>query len=227
MEAVLNVATELAPILEDHNFYIDQRLATMPRRLVLAVGRRLVSRGILNDPADVFYLHAGEVRSALESEADDYTQIVGTRKQEMARWAQVTPPPFIGAPPPPSHAQPWQRFWGSHQLHSDQPNVLPGNGGSAGVARGPARVLLNLGEAHRLRRGDVLVARTTMPPWTPLFAVASALVVETGGILSHAAVAAREYGLPAVLGVTDATRLIRDGQLLEVDGSTGTVRILS
>ena len=66
-----------------------------------------------------------------------------------------------------------------------------------------------------------------MPPWTPLFAVASAIVVETGGILSHAAITVREYGLPAVLGVKDATRLIKDGQIIEVDGTSGTVRLLS
>ena len=122
--------------------------------------------------------------------------------------------------------QAFQRFFGRRQLTPDQPNVLPGNGSSAGVARGPARVLLKLDEADRLAPGDVLVARTTMPPWTPLFAVASALVVESGGILSHAAVTAREYGIPAVVGVDGATRVIRDGQLIEVDGTRGTVRIL-
>ena len=87
--------------------------------------------------------------------------------------------------------------------------------------------MLDLKESNRLRKGDILVARTTMPPWTPLFAIASAIVVETGGILSHAAVTAREYGIPAVLGVNGATRHIRDGQLLEVDGNKGTVRLLT
>jgi phosphoenolpyruvate synthase/pyruvate phosphate dikinase len=84
-----------------------------------------------------------------------------------------------------------------------------------------------LNEANRFQPGDVLVTRTTMPPWTPLFAVASAVITETGGILCHAAVTAREYGLPAVLCVENATRLIKDGQPVEVDGSNGTVRILS
>ena len=88
-------------------------------------------------------------------------------------------------------------------------------------------MLLSLAEAERLQPGDVLVARTTMPAWTPLFAVASALVTEVGGMLSHAAVTAREYGLPAVLGVPDATKRIRDGQLVEVDGAEGLVRIIS
>ena len=86
---------------------------------------------------------------------------------------------------------------------------------------------MNLSEAERVNKGDILIARTTMPPWTPLFAVANAIVVETGGILSHAAVTAREYGIPAVLGIANATRVIRDGQLIEVDGTNGTVRILT
>ena len=85
---------------------------------------------------------------------------------------------------------------------------------------------MNLSQADRLKPGDVLVARTTMPAWTPLFGVASAIVVETGGVLSHAAVTAREYGIPAVLGVANATTAIRDGQLLEVSGSEGRIRIL-
>lgn len=85
---------------------------------------------------------------------------------------------------------------------------------------------MNLDQAAKLKRGDVLVARTTMPAWTPLFGVASAIVVETGGVLSHAAVTAREYGIPAVLGVANATSIFRDGQMLEVSGTDGRVRIL-
>jgi pyruvate,water dikinase len=135
---------------------------------------------------------------------------------------------MVGAPPPEAPADaPPDRFWGTRNLRSDRPNELKGNAASAGVARGPARVLATLDEARRFQPGDVLVTRTTMPPWTPLFAVASAVITETGGILSHAAVTAREYGLPAVLCVENATRLIKDGQPLEVDGSNGTVRILS
>ena len=232
LKAVLDVAGELASIQEDHNFYIDQRLAFMPRRLVLAAGRRLTSEGTLDESADIFYLHRDEVIPALNGTSDSLRELVADRKADMARWGQVTPPPFIGAPPSPAGdgdspmGRAIQRFFGNSDLRADHPNVLPGNAGSAGVARGPARVLMNLGEADRLKRGDVLVARTTMPAWTPLFAVASAIVVETGGILSHTAVTAREYGVPAVLGVAGATGTLRDGQLLEVDGNKGTVRIL-
>ncbi len=84
----------------------------------------------------------------------------------------------------------------------------------------------SLTEAEKLRPGDILIAEATTPPWTPLFTTAAAVVTDTGGVLSHCAIVAREYRIPAVVGVGTATALIRDGQLLEVDGSAGTVRIL-
>ena len=105
--------------------------------------------------------------------------------------------------------------------------MLRGRAVSPGVVRGRARVVRTLAEADRLQPGEVLVAEGTQPPWTPLFTIARAVVTETGGILSHTAVVAREYGLPAVVGVENATTLLRDGQMLEVDGNRGTVMILS
>ncbi len=231
LSKILDIARDVAPILEDHNFYIDQRLTTLPRRLVLESGRRLAADSIIDDPADVFFLHLNELTEALESAPSDHRTLTAARRQEMERWSKVTPPLFLGAPPPPPTDGPRDaariRFAGDRRLGSDQPNMLVSHGGSAGVAVGPARILPTLGDAGRLNKGDVLVTGTTMPPWTPLFAVASSIVVETGGILSHAAVTAREYGIPAVLGVVDATHSIRDGQMLEVDGTQGTVRILS
>jgi rifampicin phosphotransferase len=230
LQDAIDAAVAVAPILEDHNYYIDQRVGVLPRRLVLAAGRRLNSAGALADPADVFYLQRDELRRALLGSGEGMTAVAEERRMEMARWAQITPPETVGAPPQaevPAQDEAPDRFWGTRNLRSDRPGELKGNAASAGVGRGPARVLATLNEAGRLQPGDVLVTRTTMPPWTPLFAVASAVVTETGGILSHAAVTAREYGLPAVLCVEDATRLIRDGQPIEVDGNKGTVRILS
>ena len=229
LQAVIEAAVDVASILEDHNYYIDQRVGVLPRRLVLDAGRRLTSAGTLDDATDVFYLRRDELRSALLGSSEGLAALAEDRRKEMARWAQVRPPQTVGAPPVETATEDEDpdRFWGTHKLRSDRPGELKGNGASAGVGRGPARVLATLNEAGRFQPGDVLVTRTTMPPWTPLFAVASAVVTETGGILSHAAVTAREYGLPAVLCVENATRLIRDGQPVEVDGSNGTVRILS
>jgi pyruvate,water dikinase len=231
LQRVLEAVTDVVSLQEDHNFYLDQRLGLLPRRLILAAGRRLAARGRLADPTDVFYLRWTELVAALRATAppDGLAALAQARCEGFARWATVTPPPFIGTepPPPPSAAPGVQAATGPGTLDGEATTVLRGNGGSAGVARGPARVLRHLGEADKLRPGDVLVARTTMPAWTPLFAVASALVVEVGGVLSHAAVTAREYGLPAVLSVQGATSRIRDGQLVEVDGTRGRVRLLS
>ncbi|TMB69909.1 MAG: hypothetical protein E6J43_03400 [Chloroflexi bacterium] len=213
LQGVIEAAVDVASILEDHNYYIDQRVAVLPRRLVLAAGRRLASEGSLSEATDVFYLRRDELQRALLGSSEGLAALAEERGKDMARWAQIRPPQTAGAPPVDTATQDEDpdRFWGTHKLRPDRPRELRGNGASAGVGRGPA----------------VLVTRTTMPPWTPLFAVASAVVTETGGILSHAAVTAREYGLPAVLCVENATHLIRDGQPVEVDGSKGTVRILS
>jgi pyruvate,water dikinase len=104
-------------------------------------------------------------------------------------------------------------------------NELKGNAGSRGTASGAAFVARSLEEATGLQPGDILIAVTTMPAWTPLFGVAAAVVTETGGPLSHCAIVAREYGIPAVVGAQGATRIIRTGQQLTVDGSRGIVTI--
>lgn len=226
LQAAVDAAKDVVMLQEDHNFFIDQRLGTLPRRLILATGRWLAAAGALEKAEDVFYLKHKELTAALLGDAAGLARAVATRKAEMEHWRGVTPPAFVGAPPLPDPPGDLNRFWGN-KVSSERKDELRGNPASAGIARGTARVIATLDEAHRLGQRDILVTRTTMPPWTPLFAVAGAIVTETGGVLSHAAVTAREYGLPAVLNVTDATRLIKDGQAIEVDGTRGTVRILS
>jgi pyruvate,water dikinase len=105
-------------------------------------------------------------------------------------------------------------------------NTLSGNAGAPGVAHGLVRVIHTLEQASQLQPGEVLVTRATLPPWTPLFATAAAVITEIGGVLSHSAIMAREYGIPAVLGVSNATVLLDTGQKVEVDGSAGVVRLL-
>jgi pyruvate,water dikinase len=101
--------------------------------------------------------------------------------------------------------------------------LLKGTSGSPGVARGPARVVRGVSEFGKLRAGDVLVAPVTNPAWTPLFQRAAAVVVDTGGAASHAAIVAREYGIPAVMATMNGTKELKDGQWVQVDGSRGLV----
>jgi pyruvate,water dikinase len=159
--------------------------------------------------------------------------LVAERQAEMARFSQVTPPPKLGTMPPfeMTGGGAVMRAMSKGELGTPntgprQADAVKGVAGSAGVVRGPARLLHSLAEAGKLRRGEVLVTRTTLPPWTPLFATAAAVVTDTGGVLCHAAVVAREYHIPAVVGTDYATSTFQDGQLLEVDGNTGTVRVV-
>jgi pyruvate,water dikinase len=105
-------------------------------------------------------------------------------------------------------------------------DVLNGKGASAGVVRGPARVTLSQEDFGRIQPGDIIVCPSSNPSWVPVFTIAGGLVTNTGGVLSHAAVVAREFGLPAVVGIGDATTRIADGRLVEIDGTAGTVRLL-
>jgi pyruvate,water dikinase len=217
-----DAARGVAILSEDHNYYIDQRLQTMPRRLALAAGRRLVSQGALADPNDIFHIHAAEITGALRGNGAGLTETAARRKEELAYWRSVTPPSYIGAAPP-------FPLDGGHAATPREPErqgELRGLGASSGVARGPARIVPTLADSHRLRPGDILVTSVTQPPWTPLFAIARAVVTEVGGVLGHTAIVAREYGIPAVLAVPDAMRRLPDGALIEVDGSAGIVRVV-
>jgi phosphoenolpyruvate synthase/pyruvate phosphate dikinase len=143
----------------------------------------------------------------------------------------ISVPPVLGAPPsgeaqtdPVSAAL--GKFFGVPPPIADDHTTIRGSCGSPGKATGPARIVRSLAGAGKLQPGDVLVVVTTAPPWTPLFATACAIVSDTGGILSHCAVVAREYGIPAVVGTGDASSVLHDGQMIEVDGNAGIVRLL-
>jgi pyruvate,water dikinase len=148
----------------------------------------------------------------------------------MQKWAKIQPPPQVGTdygPPPPNPiANAIGRFFGAPPPESEHPNEIRGNTGAPGKVVGTARVIMDISDGWRLEQDEILVAPTTAPPWTPLFATAAAVVTETGGILSHCAIVAREYGIPAVVGATGATTLIKDGSQIEVDGDAGTIRLL-
>jgi rifampicin phosphotransferase len=196
----------------------------------LALGRKLVKAGAIDEPNDVFFLDLEELTEAAATSSPTWKQTVATRKADLARCERLQPPPFIGAPPDmtavPAEMLPvFRHFFGVGILPSEEKNLITGNPASGGVARGIARVIHNLDDSERLEPGDVLVCATTAPPWTPLFAIASAVVTDSGGVLSHSGICAREYAIPCVVGTMVGTRLIPDGATVVVDGTAGTVRV--
>lgn len=238
-QAAFQAARVAAVLVEDHGYWVDFRGSYQVRRVLLACGEQLTRAGILTAREAIFHLTPDEIQHALQQLAEptavgtDPSELISARQTELNHHAATPPLPFIGMPLAPelmgaiSILMPiMTKVNGIPQIPS-VPDLLPGNAGSAGCVRGTARVIRTLADAPRLQPGEILVTTATAPAWTPLFAVAAGVVTETGGILSHCAVVAREYGIPAVVGVMGATAMIADGQTVEVDGNAGVVCLIN
>jgi phosphohistidine swiveling domain-containing protein len=221
-EEVLRHAREVGYLTEGHNYWIDRMAQARLRTFVLRVGSRLAREGRIAAADDIFFLHSREVAETLRG-GQDRRSLVEERRATHAVDRLRTAPPIIGM----TRAVPGatDRFDGERHV-SSAANELKGTGASAGVVRGTARVALGTDDFARIFPGDIIVCPSSNPSWVPVFTIAGGLVTNTGGILSHAALVAREFGLPAVVGVPEATSKIRDGQTIEIDGTTGTVRLL-
>ncbi|UCC64519.1 MAG: hypothetical protein JSV36_05545, partial [Anaerolineae bacterium] len=190
------------------------RLFPPCRRLGLELGRRWTQGGIVARRDDVFFLSLDEMQEVAESPRSMLNKVRERRSEFEADKKRAWPDIIRGGQEIYAEgAQPADRAEG--ELH--------GLAGSPGVATGVARVIRGPEEFGKLRDGDILVAPLTNPVWTPLFAIAGAVVTEVGGILSHGVIVAREYGIPAVTSVAGATNLVHEGQLVTVDGSKGIV----
>jgi phosphohistidine swiveling domain-containing protein len=218
------------PLTEDHAFYIDQMYISVFRRFVLAVGDRLVAKGVFEQADDIFYLYRDEVVDAL-TDGGDKRDVVAGRRASFERAGQVTPPSPLGTPPPPPEVpDPYMdalvfRLLGMvPPAENTDPNALMAVAGSPGVYTGTARVCRSLAQAtDDLEEGEIMVVEMTLPPWVPLFSIAGAVVSDVGGILSHSAIVARECGVPAVVGTNVGTTVIKTGQTITVDGNKGVV----
>jgi pyruvate,water dikinase len=226
LQMMVSIAQQYLPVQENHNFYIDQMNTVLMRLPVLEIGRRLTAVGALNEPADAFLLTFSEAQDAIINPDPSWGRTAAQRKAEMAHWSRVIPPQYVGtqaAANPRSEVS--DRFWGLDREPSREPKVVTGHPASQGVVTATARVVRSLAEADKLEPGDVLGCEMTMPPWTPLFSTVSAVVADSGGVLSHCAIVAREYRIPCVVGTVNGTRRIKDGQTITVDGGRGVVRI--
>ncbi|WP_428497387.1 PEP-utilizing enzyme [Pseudonocardia sp.] len=214
-DRLLAWAQSAAPLREDALADIGLAWPHL-RALLREIGRRLVGAGTLREVDDVYWLRSAEIL------AGDGSVDVDARKALWRGRRRATPPGLL---PQGSRWDLVERFMPTATTDQTGP-VIRGVGAGAGRVTAPARVLGGPADFGRMQSGDVLVASITTPAWTPLFAMAAAVVTDVGGPLSHSSIVAREYGIPAVLGTAVATRRITDGERLLVDGDAGTVTLL-
>jgi len=215
LRAVLAKAQNAVRV-RDNSRYAVTRFLFPTRKIFALLGQHWAERGWLSQPDDIFFLTVSELEK-LVARGDpaalghDLHELVANRRLAYEYWFTVVPPDVIGPDGVPVVEE------------EKEVMVLEGVAASGGRARGVARIVRDPREAARLHAGEILVTQATDPGWTPLFPLVSGLVLEIGGQLSHGAIVAREYGIPAVLNVQGAMRRIRDGQVITVDGNTGKV----
>ena len=232
--------------VEDHKFYVEHWYMSVFWNKMRELGRVFVAHEFFQDEDDLFLLHYTEVYQALfdlllgwsigaPSRGPVYwPQLVARRKALMEQLRKWTPPPALGVVPETIGDPAIVMLWGitPDRLRAwltpaeGEGNILRGFPASSGTVEGPARVISSVNELETVQEGEILVCPVTEPSWAPIFTKVRGTVTDIGGVMSHAAIVTREYGIPAVLGTGVATKRIRTGQRIRVDGDQGIVTIL-
>lgn len=246
-DQMLGLCHLVFPFVENHKFYCEHWFTTLFFKKVREFGSLLVSNGLLAEAADVFHLQYVEIEAALADVslawagggkplgATRWRPVVTERKRILEKLTGWNPPPALGPIPEAINDPALQMLWGitsetleswSSAVEAGHEDEITGFAASPGITEGVARVLRNVNEIGQIRDGEILVCPVTAPSWGPVFGKIKAAVSDIGGTMSHAAIVAREYGLPAVVGTGQATQRIKTGQRLRVDGNRGIVQIL-
>ena len=246
-DQMIALAHRVFPYVEGHKFYCEHWYTNLFFNKIREFGRLLAQHGFFGKEEDVFHLTHYELKSAIidlmqswsagspPRGTDRWPAIVAERRAAIAAWAKHDTPPALGPVPEIIDDPAIVMLWGITRESLDawlkaessaDSNELKGFAASRGVVEGIARVVKSVEEISRLRDGDILVCQVTNPTWSPVFRKIKAAVSDIGGSMSHAAIVAREYGLPAVVGTGTATRRIPDGARIRVDGGRGIVTIL-
>jgi len=246
-DQMLGLCLLVFPYVEDHKFYCEHWFTTRFFAKVREFGALLARKGVLADAEDVFHLKHFEVDQALVDVmlswaagsppvgAAHWQPIVKRRKEILEKFKDWQAPPAIGPMPESIEDPAVQMLWGitsetltawSRVPEAKDAYEVRGYAASPGVVEGIARVLTSANDIGQIREGEVLICPVTNPSWAPIFGKIRAAVSDIGGTMSHAAIVAREYGMPAVVGTGTATKRIRTGQRVRVDGTTGVVTLL-
>ena len=243
---LLSLSRTVFPYVEEHKFFCDYWFLTRWWNKIREFGALLAEHEFLEDGEDIFHLTRHEVASAFDELVltwatggralgpAHWPPIVARRKQILERLSEWTPPPALGVTPEAVTDPMTIMLWGvttervqEWARQQDGGHVLNGAAASPGVVEGPARVVRSVDQVADIREGEILVCGSTSPAWAPIFSKITATVTDVGGVMSHAAIVCREYGLPAVVGTGRATSQIRTGQMIRVDGTAGTVTLLA
>jgi pyruvate,water dikinase len=243
-QELLGLSRTVFPYVEEHKFYCDYWFQSRFFNKVREFGALLAKHGFIEEGEDIFNLSRHEAMQALEELSltwstggpplgpHHWPPIVARRRELLERLGEWTPPPALGRMPEAVNDPIVVMLWGitpqrlKEWAGSQEGSELSGAAASPGEVEGPARVLRGLGDLDTVRPGEILVCTITSPAWAPIFSKIAATVTDIGGIMSHAAIVSREYGLPAVVGTGTATSRIKTGQRLRVNGSDGRVTIL-
>jgi phosphohistidine swiveling domain-containing protein len=232
LQQALDLSLNMNPLTPDHHFYVDQGTNARLRLALIAIGGKLSGAGVLEDAEDVMYLRYNELRLLMaDQSAFDARELVSDRRDAREEAAERRPPSWVGTATKTALEFPYNALWGfPDKFYAGEPSStgeVRGLAASPGVVEGPARFVASLDEFDHVRDGEILVCRMTNPAWVVLFTKIIGLVTEAGGAVSHPAVVAREFGIPAVVGTTNAGERIKTGDRIRVNGTSGVVEILS
>lgn len=246
---LLSISQTVFPYVEEHTFYVEHWAHSVIYGKMRELADIFVRHGLIPDREDIWYLNRFEIEQALYDlvcawatgvkpcGASYWPGEIQWRKGVLDKFREYTPPPALGVPPEVVTEPFTIMLWGittdrlaswldAGSIKAGDLSQLKGFAGSPGIVEGIARVVRSPAELGTLQEGEILVAPTTSPSWAPIFTRVRAAVTDVGGIMSHAAIVCREYGLPAVVGSGYATAAIKTGQRIKVDGNKGVVYIL-
>ena len=231
MRAANEINLKMAPLTPDHHFYIDQGANAHVRLVLIALGEKLVEMGVLDAPDDVIFFRYNKLRAFVGNPTGiDGRAIVAAARAKRAAADAIQPRDWVGTVTATQLAFPYLNLWGYPDKFYRSSEIefgkVKGIAGSPGVVEGVARVVMSETQFDSLQQGEILVCQMTNPAWQVLYGKISAVVTDAGGTVSHPAVLAREYGIPAVVGTSGGTVRIKTGDRLRVDGNTGVVEIL-
>ncbi|TMB90716.1 MAG: PEP-utilizing protein [Chloroflexi bacterium] len=232
LKTALDLSLRMNPLTPDHHFYIDQGTNARLRIILIAIGKKLAQAGLLDDPEDVMYLHYNELRLLMtNASAVDARILVSQRRDEREDAYHIRPREWAGTATETALAFPYNSLWGfPEKFYREPPKTtgeIKGLAASPGVVDGTARHVSSIEEFNQVKEGEILVCRMTNPAWVVLFTKIVGLVTDAGGVTSHPAVVSREFGIPAVVGTSNATERIKTGDRVRVNGSTGIVEVLA